>query len=136
MTPQNYLCPAFLYPSGFCDVAGNLRTFSFQLVQTGRNQQGEQSLYRENDPLCIEKLLAAGKEMTEAYADNRLAAVKSVAHRIKPMIDNLGITALTTEVRQIEKLAGEGKRSADLEQNIRKLDEVIGQVVEQLRLHV
>jgi len=86
--------------------------------------------------LFIEQFPAACKEMTEAYSLDELAKVKSVAHRIKPMIDNLEITSITTEIRQIEKLAGEGKRSADLEQYIRKLDRVISQVVEQLRLHV
>ena len=108
----------------------------FTLSKLQEISRGNKAFIEKMIQLFIDHFPAASKEISEAYSVNDLAKVKALAHRIKPMIDNLEIASLTTEIRQIEKLAGEGNQSADLEQYIRKLDRVISQVVEQLQLYV
>jgi HPt (histidine-containing phosphotransfer) domain-containing protein len=82
--------------------------------------------------LFIQQTPAAVKEIVEAYEAGDFAKVKAVAHKMKPSIDNMEISSLVSDIRQIEALALQGKRSEELGILISKLDEVIEKVVADL----
>lgn len=84
--------------------------------------------------MFIEQTPAAVEEIQYAYANKNFEAVKKIAHRIKPSIDNMGITSLKTEIREIEKLAETNSELPQLELQIKKLHEVISKVVNELKL--
>ncbi|MEI8058754.1 MAG: hypothetical protein WCG67_01250, partial [Ferruginibacter sp.] len=65
---------------------------------------------------------------------NDFAKVKAVAHKMKPSIDNMEITSLVSDIRQIEAMAIQLKRSVELDILIRKLEDVIERVVADLKL--
>jgi len=107
----------------------------FSLSKLHEISKGNADFDRKMIQLLLEQFPVATIEINEAYTAHNLAKVKSVAHRIKPMIDNLEISSLTTEIRLIEKLAGEGIRSNELEQYIQKLGNIISQVVVELQAY-
>jgi hypothetical protein len=53
---------------------------------------------------------------------------------MKPSIDNLEISLLTSDIRLIESLVLQGKRSDELDILINKLEEVIDKVVSEIKL--
>jgi PAS domain S-box-containing protein len=73
------------------------------------------------------------QEIKKAFAANDREQLKKVAHRFKPSIDNLNIISIKREIREIEALATGTNRSAELEPLISKVEQVIMQVVEQLK---
>jgi len=68
-----------------------------------------------------------------AYMGKDFATLKYLAHRIRPSLQNMGISRLTWEADEIENLAALGKDSPGLEEMIEKLDQVVSQVVESLK---
>jgi PAS domain S-box-containing protein len=84
------------------------------------------TLFADQTPLSV-------KEIREAYKKKDFATVRSVAHRIRPGIDNMGINILYQNIRDIEILATQEPLSPALKGLIIKLEEVIGNVVSQLK---
>ncbi|GAB2838277.1 PAS domain-containing hybrid sensor histidine kinase/response regulator [Ferruginibacter profundus] len=82
--------------------------------------------------LFIEQIPVSVEEIQAAYLEKNFGAIKRVAHRIKPSIDNMGIAALKTEVREIEALAQENQNSPKLIQLIQQMDNTLKKVVEEL----
>jgi CheY-like chemotaxis protein len=79
--------------------------------------------------LFIEQIPVSVEEIQNAYLDKNFDTIKRVAHRIKPSIDNMGISSLKTEVREIETLAVENQNSPKLIQLIQQLDSTLKDVV-------
>ncbi|CCH02758.1 multi-sensor hybrid histidine kinase [Fibrella aestuarina BUZ 2] len=73
------------------------------------------------------------QEIRAAYAAGQFEQVRKVAHRVKPSIDNMGISSLTADIRAIEANAETWQTSPELETLIDKLDRVMNVVVEQLK---
>jgi len=84
------------------------------------------ALFAQQTPLSV-------KEIQHAYQKRDFSTIRSVAHRIRPGIDNMGIGVLYQDVRDIELLAAEEPDSSRLGGLITRLDEVISKVVEQLK---
>jgi PAS domain S-box-containing protein len=93
------------------------------------------------DPSFLEKMLqlflmevpAAVQCIRQAFSGHDLKKVQAVAHRIKPALDNLCIQSLTTEIRELEQMAKEGKNPSRMEAIIKQLEEVIGLVAEDIK---
>ena len=83
--------------------------------------------------LFIEQVPVSVEEIKQAFQDNDLPKIKSVAHRIKPSIDNMGIGNLKTEIREIESIAESGNKNEKLNDLIRLLDCTIAKVVRQIK---
>jgi PAS domain S-box-containing protein len=99
-----------------------------------------QQLSRGNDDfikklirIFIEQTPPAVEQIKTAWNEGDWLTIKSAAHRIKPTIDNFGISDLKQDIRAIESLAGEGQAKPELESKIKRLDEIIRLVVEQLQ---
>ncbi|PWT94985.1 MAG: hypothetical protein C5B52_18885 [Bacteroidetes bacterium] len=85
--------------------------------------------------LFIEQVPASIDEIKQSYQNNDLPKIKSVAHRIKPSIDNMGIASLKSEIREIEALAETGNKNERLSDLIRMLDCTLTKVIKQIRLN-
>jgi CheY-like chemotaxis protein len=86
--------------------------------------------------LFIDQIPSAVEEIQAAYLIKDFDIIKRVAHRIKPSIDNMGITSLTTVVREIEALAVENANSPKLLQLIQQLDNTLKKVVDAINLQL
>lgn len=83
--------------------------------------------------IFIEQTELSIVQIKEAYVAKDLDTVFKVIHRIKPSIDSMGIEIIKNEVREIEKLAKEGKNSEDLKNKIVFVLTILYESIEQLK---
>lgn len=83
-------------------------------------------LFMKQSPVSV-------NEIKKAFEENNLEKVRSIAHRMKPTIGNMGISSLAADIRRIEALAEENKHIVELGSLIKRLDEILNAVVEQLK---
>jgi len=69
----------------------------------------------------------------KAYKIGDFETIKYLIHRMRPSIQNLGISQLKDEIVQIEDLAAKAEKTVKLEQMIEKLERVINLVSDKLR---
>ena len=72
-------------------------------------------------------------EIETAFDKQDFSTVKSVAHRMKPSLDNLGIQSLHELIREIELFNEAETSSSQLGLNIQTLRDTINQVVDLLQ---
>jgi signal transduction histidine kinase/FixJ family two-component response regulator len=82
--------------------------------------------------IFVQQTPAAVEAIKTAYFTGELEIVKNTAHKIKPSIDNMRITSLKNEIREIEILAGTNSKSERLEDLISLLEKTITKVVDSL----
>lgn len=73
------------------------------------------------------------KVIKHAVENKDLEVIYKVSHKMKPMIDSLGITGLSQEIRELEKLSKSGLFSAYIEQMVKTIDETITDVIESMK---
>jgi PAS domain S-box-containing protein len=95
--------------------------------------RGNQQFIDKMIQLFIDQTPKSVEELKAAYKAGDNSKVKSIAHRIKPSIDTMGIDILKDEIRTIEKGAGSHPSSEQFEKLISKLDTVINEVAESLQ---
>ncbi len=83
--------------------------------------------------IFVQQTPAAVEAIKTAYFTGELEIVKKTAHKIKPSIDNMRITSLKNEIREIELLAETNDKSARLEELISLLEKTITKVVDSLK---
>ena len=76
---------------------------------------------------------ASVHEIKEAYAAGDFEKMQKVAHRMKPSLDNMGITSLHDDIWDIEKNAAIYQNSDQLENLLNKMDTVVTSVVNELK---
>ncbi|MBX7182281.1 MAG: PAS domain S-box protein [Bacteroidia bacterium] len=72
-------------------------------------------------------------EMKRAYTDKDLIKLGSLAHKLKPSIDNLNIHSLKSVVRSIENFGKENNDSPELPALLKKLSTTLAEVITQLK---
>lgn len=82
--------------------------------------------------LFVDQVPASIHEMKQAFESQNLSKIKSIAHRIKPSIDNMGIVSLKEKIRNIESMADQAKGNEELKELINLLDKTISNVIAQL----
>jgi len=80
----------------------------------------------------IEQTPVSVEEIRQAWEVGDLDQIRRIAHKIKPNLDNFGISDLTQDIRAIEALAEAGSATAELEEKIKKLETIIRAVVSDL----
>lgn len=71
-------------------------------------------------------------QINTLFAENDLIGLKKIAHKMKPSIDNMGISAIKDDIRNIEYF-DESKPHEELRGMIEKVNKVLGEVVHQLK---
>ena len=100
------------------------------LKNIGRNDMG---FIAKMVQLFIDETPPATHKIKEAYEAGDFVTVKYLAHRIKPSITNMGINTIKHEILQIELQAEKATKTAELENNINKVYNVIDAVVARLK---
>jgi PAS domain S-box-containing protein len=95
----------------------------------GNNKPFIQKMIR----LFIQQAPSDVAEMAASFASGDMVKVKSVAHRMKPSIDNLGISSLYDLIREIETYNEKETAPALLQAKITGLRQVIISVADQLK---
>ena len=96
--------------------------------------QGNQDfIHQMVDLFCVETP-ATATQISQAYETGDFEKVKYLAHRTKPSVDTLGIYEQKEAIREIERLALTGTKSTEFETLITNFENVIKEVVDQLRI--
>jgi DNA-binding response OmpR family regulator len=95
--------------------------------------RGNEDFVKKMTTLFCDQTEIAVTEIKEHFANNELDKVSSLAHKIKPSLDNLKIDSLKTVIREIEKDAKENINNESIKKKIDILDEVISKVIVELR---
>jgi PAS domain S-box-containing protein len=104
----------------------------YNLVNLEAIASGDEDFLKSITQLFAEQTPPTVQAIKSAFATRDWNQVKSLAHSIKPSIDNFGIASLTAEIRQIEALALEKDPHHELPALIDHLEKVIDRVVQQL----
>jgi PAS domain S-box-containing protein len=104
----------------------------YDLSAIEKMSRGNKEFIQRIIQVFIDQTPAAVEEIKSAWEHGDLETVRRVSHKIKPNLDNFGITDLKDEIRQIESLAEAGTFSGELEMKILKLDMVIREVAGEL----
>lgn len=105
----------------------------YDLAKLEEISRGNKDFVEKMIRLFVEQVPASIEEMQAAYLERNFEIIKKVAHRIKPSIDNMGVSSLKAEIREIETLAMENTDSPKLIKLIQQLDSKIRKVVDKLR---
>lgn len=114
------------------NLLGKSRTELYSLKKIEKICNGDKAFVRKMVRLFLDQIPAAVKEMQGAFRKGELGKVSAIAHKIKPTLDNMYISSLYTEIREIEILAKDGNDTSLLEGYISTVDKVIEKVVEQI----
>ena len=105
----------------------------YDLRQLRRIGRGNEGFIQKMIALFREQGVADAAGMQEAYQAGDLEKVSQLAHRLKPSIDTLHVVSLKDTIREIEQEAEQHKAAPQLELKVRRVEEVVRQVAEQLK---
>ncbi|KAA3624395.1 MAG: PAS domain S-box protein [Bacteroidetes bacterium] len=95
--------------------------------------QGNEPFIKQMIDLFIDQSAKSLLEIKKAYREGNFETVSKVAHRLKPSIDNMGITSLKEIIREIEKSAETLQFSPTMDSLIQDLENGIERVTSQLK---
>ncbi len=104
----------------------------YDLSSLNRISQGNTAFLKKMVTLFNEQVPKSVQEMKDALQQKDFTKLRSIAHKIKPAIDNMGIAALHQVIRDIEKNAAEAPDIFMLSDKLAKTEEVITNVTAQL----
>jgi HPt (histidine-containing phosphotransfer) domain-containing protein len=105
----------------------------YSLEQLETMSSGDEAFINKMVEMFIQMVPEAVDRMVTALAEDDLEDLGSAAHKIKPSIDMMGITALRQKIRDLEQW---GKHRTNVEQIPNLLNQVIqtlNSVIHQLR---
>lgn len=75
------------------------------------------------------------RTIKEAVKARDMMTIYKISHKMKPMIDSLGISSLAKEIRELEQLAKSGLYSAYIDQLTESLATTVSSVIDSIRAH-
>ena len=105
----------------------------YDLTSLKEISRGNEAFVKKMLQVFIEQVPAILLEINNSFEQSNFLAIKKAAHRIKPSIDNLGISSLKPMVRQIETLALENKHSEELTRLLQQFNEYLKKVQSALK---
>lgn len=95
--------------------------------------RGNEDFVQRMLQLFVRDIPLSVARIEEAYSMGDLATVKALAHRIKPSIQNMGITLLKDDLPEMERLALSGDPEGRLAPMVEKLRNISAAVVAQIK---
>jgi len=105
----------------------------FDLTELRSIAQGDEEFVSEMVTMFTDLAPAGLEEIKTAYQANDFKKVGQVAHRLHPSVATLGIHSITDVLKDMDRNAETYQASQHLEDLIATLDNVITEVVSQLR---
>ncbi len=96
--------------------------------------RGNDDFIKKMLELFIEEIPKSLDQMQAAYKNADWKTVGSVAHKIKPSIQNMGITSLVNDIQSIENAGKEKPDPIEIEKLINKVQYILDNIIEQLRI--
>lgn len=110
------------------------KLYNLELIE--KMCRGSQELVKEMLNVFIEDLPNAVKEIKSAYQTSDFKTIKSVAHRVKPVLNFYAVQPLATDMPIMEELAEQENASAEMQQMIIKMEDVITAIVDDMKSKV
>lgn len=108
----------------------------YNLGNLKKISQGNSEFLKKMIALFSQQAPQSVKEMKEALQKKEFDKVRAIAHKIKPAIDNMGISSLHKTIREIERNAAEATDIFMLTDDISLTEQVITDVTLQLEKEV
>jgi len=86
--------------------------------------------------LFIETVPQNVKELRTASNDSNWEQVAKLAHKLKSTIDSMGIKSIRDDIRQVESDAKQNNNLQEIPASIQKIESVIHDCIEQLKIAV
>lgn len=80
-----------------------------------------------------EEMLLSLEKLNKAFAENDHATIKTIAHTMKPSIDNLHILSIKSEIRSLEHQAANNADIAVLQPLAQKVETVLREVIADMK---
>ncbi len=107
----------------------------FSLSKIEEIANGDTHFVREMIDIFIEQSVLTVQEMKTAFLEGNTNAIKKIAHRIKPSIDNMCIDSLKHEIRDLETDADVLFANNRLQPKLENIDLVLSRIVADLKIH-
>jgi len=98
--------------------------------------RGDKEFIKKMISLFVEQAKVSLDEINFAYKLNDHDKIHKVAHRLKPSIDNMGISSLKKEIRELESLAKDQMNVKELSPLIEYLNTTLLKVIEALKQEI
>jgi len=98
--------------------------------------QGNEAFVKKMIRIFYERIPFSLEQMKNAFAAKDFKKVRDIAHLLKPGIDNMDITSIKINIRNIENLAINDTFSDLLEENINMVENILMEVHRQLQLEL
>lgn len=117
--------------SGF--IAAALSEDLYDLCMIERLCRGNQEQVKKMISVFIKQIPQALEEIKSAFLRKDFITIKNTAHRIKPILSYYAIVKIEKDIRQVEALAKDEMATMEMELRIKKIDEVLTQVVAEMK---
>lgn len=114
-------------------VTGGSHKMLYDLTSLKKMSRGNTAFIHKMVNLFCTQMPVSVQEMKHAFANGDFEKLKSVAHKIKPALDNMGINVLHETIRNIEKNSVQNANKAAVEADVLFAAEIINEVLVQLQ---
>ena len=118
---------------GLDNTTSHIQTELYNLSSLREISRGDENFVRSMINLFCEQTPQEVEGMIQAYESTNLSLMGSIAHKIKPSIDNLGIEQLGQTVRSVEKFGKENVNDPSLPALLGQIKSVTTAAVSKLK---
>ena len=104
----------------------------YNLEKLNAFSRGDNSFIRKMARLFIDQTPVSLQKIRESLSSGDYETIKTIAHRIRPSIENMGILSVVDDIRTIEQLAANDPASELLPDLIQKINEILEKAIAQL----
>lgn len=108
----------------------------YDLCMIERLCRGNQEQVKKMVSVFVKQVPQTMEEIKSAYAKRDFITIKNAAHRVKPILSYYAIVKIEKDIRQVEALAKDEMATFEMELKIKKLDEVLAQVVGAMKKNI
>jgi HPt (histidine-containing phosphotransfer) domain-containing protein len=101
----------------------------YDLCMIERLCRGNQEQVKKMVSVFVKQVPQTIEEIKSAYTKRDFVTIKNAAHRIKPILSYYAIVKIEKDIREVEAMAKDELATFEMELKIKKLDEVLSQVV-------
>jgi PAS domain S-box-containing protein len=105
----------------------------YDITELKAISRGNEGFINKMLKMFVEQIPVHIMEMKEKCEQKQYITVGEIAHRIKPTIDNMGIVASKTIIREIEKMGKANQDDGNLAALIKKVGEDVDKAVEAIK---
>ncbi len=105
----------------------------YDLTQLQEMSRGNDEFIHRMLQVFIETGQQAVKDFEEALRNQDVTRINKIAHRMKPSIDNMGISSLKFPIRELNKFSLTNNTEISLRQLVKKVCDLLLEVIEQIR---